>query len=94
MNHTASPSRYDQMTCRRCGKSGLKLPAVSLGLWHNFGGLDAHENSLAWVLSRPAVTTVLLGASKPAQIEENVAALANLEFSPDELAAIDAACLL
>jgi L-glyceraldehyde 3-phosphate reductase len=46
------------------------------------------------VLSRPAVTTVLLGASKPAQIEENVAALANLEFSPDELAAIDAACLL
>ena len=30
-------SRYDEMTYRRCGRSGLKLPAVSLGLWHNFG---------------------------------------------------------
>jgi len=50
--------------------------------------------SLAWVLSRPAVTSVLIGASKPAQIEENIAALANIAFSPDEIAAIDAACLL
>jgi L-glyceraldehyde 3-phosphate reductase len=57
-------------------------------------GQSLAQLSLAWVLSRPAVTTVLIGASKPAQIEENVAALANLEFSPDELAAIDAACLL
>ncbi len=38
------------MTCRRCGKSGLLLPAVSLGLWHNFGGVDVHENSRAMVL--------------------------------------------
>lgn len=37
-------SRYDQMTYRRSGKSGLKLPAVSLGLWHNFGHVDRYEH--------------------------------------------------
>ena len=36
--------RYDQMTYRRCGKSGLRLPAISLGLWHNFGAQDFYEN--------------------------------------------------
>src|SRR5579872_5520588 len=39
--------RYDHMTYRRCGKGGILLPAVSLGLWHNFGGVDALENSRA-----------------------------------------------
>ena len=57
-------------------------------------GQSLAQLSLAWILSRPAVTTVLIGASKPAQIEENVAALTNIEFSLNELAAIDAACLL
>jgi L-glyceraldehyde 3-phosphate reductase len=37
------------MKYNRCGKSGLKLPAISLGLWHNFGGIDPHENSRAMV---------------------------------------------
>jgi L-glyceraldehyde 3-phosphate reductase len=37
MPHTAEPDRYDSMEYRRCGRSGLKLPAISLGLWHNFG---------------------------------------------------------
>jgi L-glyceraldehyde 3-phosphate reductase len=37
MNYQASPARYDTMPYRLCGKSGLKLPAISLGLWHNFG---------------------------------------------------------
>lgn len=37
-------SRYDNMTYRRCGRSGLKLPAVSLGLWHNFGFVDQYEH--------------------------------------------------
>ncbi len=36
--------RYSTMQYRRCGKSGLKLPAVSLGLWHNFGLVDVYEN--------------------------------------------------
>ncbi|MDT4891785.1 MAG: L-glyceraldehyde 3-phosphate reductase [Pseudonocardiales bacterium] len=37
MTYSAAPSRYDSMTYRRCGRSGIKLPAISLGLWHNFG---------------------------------------------------------
>ncbi len=37
-------NRYDTMVYNRCGKSGLKLPAISLGLWHNFGGVDLLEN--------------------------------------------------
>lgn len=39
--------RYDGMPYRRCGRSGLKLPVISLGLWHNFGGVDAFENTRA-----------------------------------------------
>ena len=43
--YQASDSRYQDMTYKRCGRSGIKLPAVSLGLWHNFGGVDAFETS-------------------------------------------------
>lgn len=42
-------SRYDKMRYNRCGRSGLKLPAVALGLWHNFGGVDVFENGRAMV---------------------------------------------
>ena len=45
--YTANPARYDGMIYRRCGKSGIVLPAISLGLWHNFGGVDSLENSRA-----------------------------------------------
>lgn len=45
----ASDTRYDSMQYNRCGKSGLKLPAISLGLWHNFGGVDPFENSRALI---------------------------------------------
>jgi L-glyceraldehyde 3-phosphate reductase len=38
MNYKASPKRYSSMKYRRCGKSGVDLPLISLGLWHNFGG--------------------------------------------------------
>jgi L-glyceraldehyde 3-phosphate reductase len=44
-----SESRYDTMQYNRCGRSGLKLPAVSLGLWHNFGGVDSLETGRAIV---------------------------------------------
>jgi L-glyceraldehyde 3-phosphate reductase len=44
MNYSANPERYDSMTYNRCGRSGLHLPALSLGLWHNFGGVDVPEN--------------------------------------------------
>ena len=50
MNWLPATSRYDEMQYRRSGRSGLKLPAVSLGLWHNFGGVDTYENSRAMVL--------------------------------------------
>jgi L-glyceraldehyde 3-phosphate reductase len=40
MNFTASKNRYNEMVYRRCGSSGIKLPAISLGLWHNFGDVD------------------------------------------------------
>ncbi len=43
MAYSAAESRYSKMNYRRCGRSGLKLPELSLGLWHNFGGSDASE---------------------------------------------------
>jgi L-glyceraldehyde 3-phosphate reductase len=45
--YTPEETRYDTMSYNRCGRSGLNLPAVSLGLWHNFGGVDARENARA-----------------------------------------------
>jgi L-glyceraldehyde 3-phosphate reductase len=47
--YTANEQRYDTMQYRRTGRSGLLLPAISLGLWHNFGGVDDFENSRAMV---------------------------------------------
>jgi L-glyceraldehyde 3-phosphate reductase len=44
MLYSASETRYEEMVYKRCGNSGLKLPAISLGLWHNFGGVDNLEN--------------------------------------------------
>jgi len=45
MVYTAATDRYQNMQFRKCGNSGLKLPLVSLGLWHNFGGIDVFENA-------------------------------------------------
>src|SRR5881392_2922044 len=42
--YTPSESRYGDMIYNRCGSSGLLLPAISLGLWHNFGGVDVFQN--------------------------------------------------
>ncbi len=47
MAYNPSPQRYDTIAYRRTGRSGLKLPAISLGLWHNFGGVDTLENMRA-----------------------------------------------
>ena len=47
MPYQASPSRYESMQYRRCGQSGLKLPALSLGLWHNFGHISNLESQRA-----------------------------------------------
>jgi len=50
MVYQAKDNRYDTMVYRRCGRSGLKLPVISLGLWHNFGGVDVFENARAMLL--------------------------------------------
>jgi L-glyceraldehyde 3-phosphate reductase len=47
--YLASDARYDTMVYNRCGRSGLKLPAISLGLWHNWGGVDVFENGRAMI---------------------------------------------
>ncbi len=45
MVYSPFPTRYDSMLYRRCGRSGIMLSSISLGLWHNFGGVDVYENS-------------------------------------------------
>jgi len=50
MNYLPNESRYQSMHYRRSGRSGIKLPAISLGLWHNFGGVDTFSNSRNMVL--------------------------------------------
>ncbi len=45
--YAPDPQRYDHIAYARCGRSGLKLPRISLGLWHNFGGVDTLENQRA-----------------------------------------------
>src|SRR5580692_9693490 len=51
MPYTPSPTRYDKMIYNRCGRSGLKLPAISLGLWHNFG-FDKSPDSMRAICRR------------------------------------------
>jgi L-glyceraldehyde 3-phosphate reductase len=45
--YLAAPDRYERIAYNRCGRSGLRLPAISLGLWHNFGGVDRPEDARA-----------------------------------------------
>ena len=47
MPHYPCADRYTRLQYNYCGISGLKLPPVSLGLWHNFGGVDVFENARA-----------------------------------------------
>ena len=49
MVYQAEPARYQNMEYRRCGRSGLQLPAVSLGLWHNFGDSTLYDNARSLV---------------------------------------------
>lgn len=49
MPFSPSDKRYNEMRYNRCGRSGLKLPAISLGLWHNFGGVDDFDNARAMI---------------------------------------------
>ena len=92
MSYLASESRYDSMVYNRTGHSGLKLPAVSLGWWYNFGGLDVFENSRA--IARRAfdlgITHFDLANNygpPPGSAEENFGTLFKQDFHPyrDEL---------
>ncbi|HMQ31405.1 MAG TPA: L-glyceraldehyde 3-phosphate reductase [Chloroflexaceae bacterium] len=47
--YAPAADRYERMAYNRCGRSGLRLPAISLGLWHNFGGVDREEEARAMV---------------------------------------------
>ena len=49
MSYSPAENRYGKMKYNRCGRSGVLLPAISLGLWHNFGEIDDYENSRAMV---------------------------------------------
>lgn len=92
MPYNAAESRYDGMTYRRTGRSGLMLPAVSLGLWYNFGGVDPLENQRA-MLRRAfdlGVTHFDLANNygpPPGSAEENFGKLFAQDFKPyrDEL---------
>ena len=92
MPYLASESRYDNMTYNRTGHSGLKLPAISLGWWYNFGGRDIFENGRA-IAPRAfdlGVTHFDLANNygpPPGSAEETFGALFKQDFQPyrDEL---------
>lgn len=92
MSYTPANSRYDSMQYRRCGNSGLLLPAISLGLWHNFGGIDPLENGRA-MLRRAfdlGITHFDLANNygpPPGSAEENFGRILRADFSAhrDEL---------
>ena len=85
MSTSLQTIRYDTMTYNRCGRSGLLLPAISLGLWHNFGGADAYETSRAVLLEAVArgITHIDLAnnyGSPPGSAEETFGRLLREEL--------------
>ena len=92
MPYQAQPTRYDSMPYRRTGRSGLLLPALSLGMWYNFGGYDSFENARAMVRYAfdHGVTHFDLANNygpPPGSAEENFGKLLAQDFAPyrDEL---------
>ncbi len=85
MNYSPSESRYDNMIYRRCGKSGIKLPEISLGLWHNFGSVDIFENfrKILWKAFDAGITHFDLANNYgplPGSAEENFGMILNKDF--------------
>jgi L-glyceraldehyde 3-phosphate reductase len=86
MAYTPSSTRYDSMTYNRCGNSGLLLPALSLGLWHNFGGVDDFKNARRIVRHAfdKGITHFDLANNygpPPGSAEENFGAMLKKDFS-------------
>ena len=92
MTYVPDNSRYNSMHYRRCGRSGLLLPAISLGLWHNFGAVDSFGNVQA-MLRRAfdlGITHFDLANNygpPPGSAEENFGRILNSDFAAhrDEL---------
>jgi L-glyceraldehyde 3-phosphate reductase len=92
MTYSPSAQRYDTMLYRRCGNSGLLLPAISLGLWHNFGKIDNLDNARAMLRTAfdNGITHFDLANNygpPPGSAEETFGQLFNEDFAPyrDEL---------
>lgn len=92
MSYTPNSGRYELMNYRRSGKSGLKLPEISLGLWHNFGGVDIYENfkDIALTAFDKGVTHFDLANNygpPPGSAEENFGKILSQDLKPfrDEL---------
>jgi len=92
MSFIASPSRYETMRYNRVGRSGLLLPAISLGLWHNFGGVDDFITARQIILRAfdAGITHFDLANNygpPPGSAEENFGKIMTKELSPyrDEL---------
>ena len=86
MAYTPSSTRYDSMTYNRCGNSGILLPALSLGLWHNFGGVDDYKNARRIVRHAfdKGITHFDLANNygpPPGSAEENFGAMLKKDFS-------------
>ncbi|QWU17231.1 L-glyceraldehyde 3-phosphate reductase [Paenibacillus sophorae] len=85
--YTANTDRYENMVYNRCGRSGVRLPAISLGLWHNFGGIDALENGRAMIRRAfdLGITHFDLANNygpPPGSAEENFGAILKKDFLP------------
>ena len=90
--YLADENRYNRMLYNRCGKWGLKLPVISLGLWHNFGGVDVFENGREMCRSAfdMGITHFDLANNygpPPGSAEENFGKIMQLDLAPyrDEL---------
>jgi L-glyceraldehyde 3-phosphate reductase len=84
--HTPKQNRYDEMKYNRCGHSGLKLPAISLGLWHNFGHVDSFKSSRAMIKRAfdLGITHFDLANNygpPPGSAEENFGKILKMDFS-------------
>lgn len=87
MTYLADLKRYNQMEYKRCGRSGIQLPAISLGLWHNFGGVDQFENGrkiLHYAFDRGITHFDLANnyGPPPGSAEENFGKILKTDFKP------------
>ena len=86
MTYNPLKERYDNMNYRRCGKSGIRLPEISLGLWHNFGSVDIFENfrQILWRAFDSGITHFDLANNYgpvPGSAEENFGIILKKDFN-------------